>query len=164
MNAKRTKGLLGVACVLLGVCALTAAAKDLEVVAVYYPHWHRYPKGDEWFKGKWDWSQAEWAFVKDPVVRFPGHINFKPWVGYLDGADPNDVATEIALAHNAGIDVFLYDYYWYNGEKTQEEAIERGFLKAANRKPMMMACTRRSRLMFCMPYWMVSMPLDFSMV
>ena len=135
------KKLIGLALVALLGTALPA--KDIEVMAVYYPHWHKYPKGMEWFGEKWDWSEAEWAFVKDPVVRFPGQINFKPFGGYYSGSDPKDVATEIALASNAGIDVFLYDYYWYDGEKTQEEAIEQGFLKAKNRDKMKFA------LMWC---------------
>ena len=135
------KKLIGLALVVLLGTALPA--KDIEVMAVYYPHWHKYPKGMEWFGEKWDWSEAEWAFVKDPVVRFPGQINFKPFGGYYSGSDPKDVETEIALASNAGIDVFLYDYYWYDGEKTQEEAIEQGFLKAENRDKMKFA------LMWC---------------
>ncbi|MCR5839475.1 MAG: hypothetical protein K6G94_07560, partial [Kiritimatiellae bacterium] len=36
------------------------SAKKIEVVCVYYPHWHRYPKGDEWF-GADNWKQGEWA-------------------------------------------------------------------------------------------------------
>ena len=130
---------------LAAVAALSAFAEEpkLEVMAVYYPHWHKYPKGDEWFSSKWNWDLGEWAFVKDPVVRFKGQINFEPWVGYLDGKDPNDVNTEIELAYNAGIDIFLYDYYWYNGQKTQEEAIEQGFLKAPSRNKMKFA------LMWC---------------
>ena len=135
------KKLIGLA--LVALLGIALPAKDLEVMAVYYPHWHKYPKGIEWFSEKWDWSEAEWAFVKDPVVRFPGQINFKPFGGYYSGSDPKDVETEIALAANAGIDIFLYDYYWYNGEKTQEEAIEQGFLKAKNRDKMKFA------LMWC---------------
>ena len=133
-------GRMGVGALALAA-AWTAWAKDIDVVAVYYPHWHKYPKGIEWF-GK-TWEKGEWAFVKDAPVRFPGQINVKPAAGYLDGADPVDVETEIALASNVGIDVFLYDYYWYNGEKTQEEAIEQGFLKAKNRDRMKFA------LMWC---------------
>ncbi len=111
----------------------------IDVVAVYYPHWHEYPKGNEWFHPGW----TEWEFVKTPTTRFKGQINFKPYAGYLDGANPSDVETEIALASNAGITVFLYDYYWYNGQKTQEEAIEKGFLQAKNRNDMKFA------LMWC---------------
>jgi len=49
-----------------------------DVMVVYYPHWHRYPKGDEWFGEKW--KAGEWAFVKEPKTRFKGQINFKPLV------------------------------------------------------------------------------------
>ena len=121
--------------------ALLLAA--VEVVAVYYPHWHQYPKGDEWF-GANLWREGEWNFVKTGKARFPGHkLPMKPLPGYLNGKDPEDVATEIELASNNGIDVFLYDYYYYNGQVTQEEAIEQGFLKAPNRAKMKFA------LMWC---------------
>jgi len=39
--------------------------------------------------------------------------------------------------------VFLYDYYWYDGKITQEEALEKGFLGAKNRGRMKFA------LMWC---------------
>lgn len=115
----------------------------VDLVCVYYPHWHRYPKGDEWF-GADRWKEGEWCFVKDAIPRFPGHRQpIVPKCGYLNGADPNDMAKEIDLAADAGIDVFLYDYYYYNGQITQEESIERGFLKAPNRSRMKFA------LMWC---------------
>ena len=135
-------------CVWAFAAALSAAslfgtepAKPLDVVAVYYPHWHQYPKGDEWFGPSW--KEGEWTFVKTMKSRFPGHKVFKPLPGYLSGKDPADVETEIELASGNGINVFLYDYYWYNGQKTQEEAIEQGFLKAKNRGKMKFA------LMWC---------------
>lgn len=117
------------------------AEQPLDVVAVYYPHWHQYPKGDEWFGPTW--NEGEWTYVKTMKSRFPGHKVYKPLPGYLNGKNPDDVATEIDLAAGNGITVFLYDYYWYNGEKTQEEAIEQGFLKAKNRDRMKFA------LMWC---------------
>ena len=127
--------------VLTAVC-VCCVAQAVDVVAVYYPHWHQYPKGDEWFGPSW--KEGEWEFVKTAKVRFPGHrVPLRPLVGYLNGKDPADVETEIALASNAGIDVFLYDYYYYNGEITQEEALEQGFLKAKNRDRMKFA------LMWC---------------
>lgn len=115
----------------------------MDLICVYYPHWHRYPKGDEWF-GAARWKEGEWCFVKDAIPRFPGHRQpMVPQLGYLNGADPSDVAKEIDLAADAGIDVFLYDYYYYNGQITQEEAVEKGFLKAPNRSRMKFA------LMWC---------------
>ena len=76
---------------------------SIEVIAVYYPHWHVYPKGNEWFHPGW----TEWEYVRDAKPRFPGHNQpLVPLAGYLDGADPGDVAKEIALASDAGINVF----------------------------------------------------------
>ena len=50
------------AAVLLTVAVpLFSSAKDIDVVAVYYPHWHQYPKGTEWFGEAWD--EGEWAFI-----------------------------------------------------------------------------------------------------
>lgn len=128
------------AALMVGVATAGEAKKNVEVVAVYYPHWHEYPKGNEWFHKGW----REWEFVETAKPRWKGHkIPMRPLTGYLDGANPKDVEKEIALASNAGIDVFLYDYYYYNGEITQEEAIEKGFLKAENRGKMKFA------LMWC---------------
>lgn len=115
-------------------------AGPVDVVAVYYPHWHVYPKGDEWFHAGW----TEWEYVKDAKPRFPGHLQpMVPQTGYLDGKDPKDVAKEIDLAADAGINVFLYDYYYYGGKVTQEESLEEGFLQAQNRDRMKFA------LMWC---------------
>lgn len=130
--------LLSLTCCCVAMLA-SAGTGRVECVCVYYPHWHRYPKGDEWF-GADRWKEGEWAFVKDAKPRFSGHRQpIVPCTGYLDGANPSDVEKEIALASNAGIDVFLYDYYWYDGKVTQEEAIERGFLRAKNRDRMKFA-------------------------
>ena len=130
---------LALACAAV-VGAAQGASKKIEVMAVYYPHWSVYPKGNEWFHPGW----TEWEFARTAKPRFPGHkLPFKPLPGYLDGKDPTDVSTEIELASNAGIDVFLYDYYYYNGQITQQEALEEGFLKAPNRSKMKFA------LMWC---------------
>ena len=44
------------------------AEKKIEVACVYYPHWHEYPKGNEWFHKGFN----EWEFVKDARLRVPG--------------------------------------------------------------------------------------------
>ena len=128
------KAVLAVALPVLAL-GLTAAAKDVECVAVYYPHWHSYPKGLEWFGDKW--KQGEWNFCRTTRPRVPGQkAPLAPLYGFIDGKNPADVAKEIDLASNAGIDVFMYDWYWYNGEMTMQEALEEGFLKAPNRGKM----------------------------
>jgi len=128
----------------LGAAVLSGAAEaKVDVMAVYYPHWHRYAKGDEWF-GADLWKQGEWTFVKSAKPLFPGHCQpLVPYGGYRDESNPKDMEVDIALAANAGIDVFLYDYYYYDGQVTQEAALEKGFLGAANRNRMKFA------LMWC---------------
>lgn len=107
-----------------------------EVVAVYYPHWHNYDHASAW-KGE-GWS--EWEGLKAAIPRFPGHHQpLKPSWGYFDESDPKWSQREIDLAVEHGIDVFLYDWYWYSGVKNMEEALEQGFLQAANRDRMKFA-------------------------
>ena len=118
------------------LCALSLCAKEIDVLCIYYPEWHVYPEGDVIF-GK---GRTEWEFVKTAPARFPGHEQpIVPSLGYLDDSNPDHVAKEIDLASDAGIDVFVYDWYWADGHPIQHEALERGFMKAANRSKMKFA-------------------------
>jgi len=124
----------------LGAAGSLAAAETArrrpEVVVIYYPHWHSYDHGSSWKGEGW----TEWEGVKAAISRFPGHHQpLKPTWGYFDESDPKWTAREIDLAVDHGIDVFLYDWYWYSGVKNMEEALEQGFLKAPNRKRMKFA-------------------------
>lgn len=113
-----------------------APAARPEVVAVYYPHWHLYDHGESWKGPGW----TEWEGLKAAVPRFPGHNQpIRPTLGCFDESDPEWVAKEIDLAADHGIDVFLYDWYWYSGVRNMEEALERGFLKAPNRSRLKFA-------------------------
>ena len=128
------------AAILGGICSVGAAAdvarRSPEVVAVYYPHWHNYDHGSAWKGEGW----TEWEGVKAAVPRFPGHHQpLKPTWGCFDESDPKWSAREIDLAADHGIDVFLFDWYWYSGVRNMEEALEQGFLRAANRDRMKFA-------------------------
>jgi len=101
-----------------------------DVLCVYYPEWHAYPEGDAML-GK---GRTEWENVKENPTRFPGHDNpIVPLDGYLDDSKPADVAKEIDYAADAGIDVFLYDWYWADHHPIQHEALEQGYMNAPNR-------------------------------
>ena len=137
------KGLVGLAASMPIVAAATVAhtAQDSPkrrptVMCVYYPHWHSYDHGSAWKGEGW----TEWEGVKAAIPRFPGHHQpLKPTWGYFDESDPKWSAREIDLAADHGIDVFLFDWYWYSGVKNMEEALEQGFLRAANRDRMKFA-------------------------
>ena len=106
------------------------------VMCVYYPHWHSYDHGSAWKGEGW----TEWEGVKAAVSRFPGHHQpLKPTWGYFDESDPKWSAREIDLAADHGIDVFLFDWYWYSGVRNMQEALEQGFLRAKNRDRMKFA-------------------------
>ena len=101
----------------------------IESVVIYYPHWHSYPCGDSWKGLGW----TEYDNMRDTKPRFKGHKQpIVPLLGELDDSNPADVEKEIDLAVKYGVDVFLYDWYWYCGVKNMEEALEQGFLKAKN--------------------------------
>ena len=68
---------------------------------------------------------------------------FRPLVGVLDSTSASDVSTEIALASNAGVGVFLYDGSM-DGLADMEKSIDAGFLAADN--PQRMKFAVRGRL------------------
>lgn len=139
--SKKTLLQLAAGAAILGQAGRSGAAQDAgkkrpEVMAVYYPHWHNYDHGSSWKGEGW----TEWEGLKAAIPRFPGHHQpLKPTWGCFDESDPKWVAKEIDLAADHGIDVFLYDWYWYSGVKSMEEALEQGFLKAPNRERMKFA-------------------------
>lgn len=67
---------------------------------------------------------------------------FRPLVGFLDSTSASDVSTEIALASNAGIGVFLYDGS-PGAFADVEKAIDAGFLAADNPQGMKFAVCGR---------------------
>ena len=121
---------------LLALTALGGEPEKIDVLCIYYPEWHVYPEWEAYY-GK---GTTEWMCVSNTVARFPGHHQpVVPLMGFYDESDPKVAAQEIDLAADAGIDVFLYDWYWANGKPIQHEGLERGFMKAANRGRMKFA-------------------------
>ena len=113
-----------------GADASAAGGRGLDVLCIYYPEWHVYPEGEAIF-GK---GRTEWDYVDSAIPRFKGHEQpLRLVAGHPDDSNPSDVAGEIDLAADAGIDVFVYDWYWSDGHPIQHEALERGFLRAPNR-------------------------------
>lgn len=105
-------------------------------MAIHFPAWHRYDHMDSWKGEGW----TEWELVKNAKPRFPGHYQpLKPSWGSFDESDPKWAAKEIDLAADHGVDVFLFDWYWYSGVRIMEETLERGFLRAPNRKRLKFA-------------------------
>jgi hypothetical protein len=132
-------GIFGLISILGWACNNVAKVTDTKhpaVVAIYYPHWHKYDHGISWKGEGW----TEWVEMDAAKPKFPGHEQpKKSSLGNFDESDPKWVEKEINLAADHGIDVFLYDWYWYSGVRTMEEALEQGFLHATNRNRMKFA-------------------------
>jgi hypothetical protein len=113
------------------------AKDDYEVAVYYFPNYHVDSINERWHGKGW----TEWDLVKAAKPRFKGHQQPKvPAWGYFDESDPKFAAREIDLAATHGIDVFIYDWYWYsNTGQFLQEGLEKGFLKAPNRSNMKFA-------------------------
>jgi hypothetical protein len=112
-------------------------APDMEIAAIYFPSWHPDDHYSAWFGEGWN----EWKLVEEAEPRFDEHQLLKPtpeW-GYFDEADPKWAEKQIDLATEHGVDVFIFDWYWYSGVKFIEGALEKGFLQASNREDMKFA-------------------------
>ena len=121
---------------MFGAEGQTASRRRAEVAAIYCPLWHRYDHMDAWKGYGW----CEWELVKSAPPRFPGHCQpLRPSWGFFDESDPKWSQREIDLAADHGIDVFLFDWYWYSGVRLMEEPLENGFLKAPNRSRLKFA-------------------------
>lgn len=99
------------------------------VAAYYFPNYHIDPHNELSHGPGW----TEWELVKRAEPRFPGHQQPRvPLWGYEDEADPDIMAKKIAAAADHAIDVFLFDWYYYNDGPFLERALEKGFLHARN--------------------------------
>lgn len=85
----------------------------------------------------WPEGIGEWQTVKNEVRDYPDFSpKRKPLWGYADEADPAVMEMEIQQASSHGINVFIYDWYWYDGRPFLENCLNDGFLKAENNSKM----------------------------
>ena len=111
-------------------------ASRFEVVAYNYPGWHPTPFMDEKFEKGW----TEFEVLRNSKPVYPGHLFPKyPLWGYFNEAEPEAAEREIETAANFGIDVWMIDWYWFNGTMLFREQLENGFLKARNRSRLKFA-------------------------
>ena len=85
----------------------------------------------------WDEGYGEWQTVKKMKPKFEGHLwPRKPLWGYVNEADPYVMEMEIEAATSHGVNVFIYDWYWYDNKPFLEQCLDNGFLKARNNHKM----------------------------
>ena len=67
---------------------------------------------------------GEWETVMTMQQRNPGHYwNRKPLWGYINEADPAVMSMEIEQATRHGVNVFIFDWYWFDGRPFMETTL-----------------------------------------
>ena len=85
----------------------------------------------------WEEGIGEWEVIKKGNPRFEDHYQPKqPLWGYEMDNDPKVVEKWIDAATDHGVNVFIYDWYWYDEGPYLESALNDGFLGAQNNEKM----------------------------
>ena len=86
----------------------------------------------------WPDGIGEWQTVK--AMTDKGYEGCRwprvPLWGYENEADAKVMEKQIACAVSYGVNVFIYDWYWYDNRPFLENCLNDGFLKARNNKDM----------------------------
>ncbi len=107
---------------------------DYLVAAYIWPSCHDDPLGR---KKLWSEGIGEWEVIKKGNPRFEGHYQPRqPLWGYEMDNDPKVAEKWIDVATDHGVNVFVYDWYWYEGGPYLESSLNDGFLKARNNSKM----------------------------
>ena len=70
----------------------------------------------------WPDGMGEWQTVKAAGAKFEGHQwPRKPLWGYVNEADPYVMEMQIEAAVEHGVNVFIYDWYWYDNRPFLEK-------------------------------------------
>lgn len=120
---------------LLSVVMVAAKSqKTFDVAAYLYP---AYAADDPRLRPFWPLGMGEWETVMTMQQRNPGHYwNRHPLWGYINEADPAVMGMEIEQATSHGVNVFIFDWYWFDERPFMETTLTNGFLKAKNRDKM----------------------------
>ena len=99
--------------------------------------WPSYTGDEPRSKIFWQEGFGEWQTVKKAVPKFQGHDwPRKPLWGYVNEADPAVMEMEINAAADHGVNVFIYDWYWFDRRPFLECCLNNGFLGARNNDRM----------------------------
>lgn len=104
-----------------------------DVAAFIWPSYHPDPRARVF----WPMGIGEWETVMKNAPKFQGHEQPRyPLWGYVNEADPYVMEMQIEAAVDHGVNVFIYDWYWYDGMPYLEGCVNDGFMKAKNNHKM----------------------------
>ena len=108
--------------------------KQYDVAAYIWPAY----TGDEtrtrmfWKEGYGEWQSVH--NVRENSKDKPKDYCWerRPLWGYVNEANPDVMEMQINCAHRHGVNVFIYDWYWYDNRPFLENCLRDGYLKARN--------------------------------
>ncbi len=101
--------------------------QSVDVAAFYWPDYHDDPRLEFIFTDKkGEWQTIYNAKSKDSVERQPR----VPLWGYEDESDPKVMDKKIHAAVTHGVNVFIFDWYWFDNKPLLESCLDSGFLNA----------------------------------
>ena len=107
---------------------------EISVAAYIWPSCHYEPRNAEVL---WPEKTGEWEIIRKGTPRFEGHYQPRvPLWGYEMDDDPEVMEKWIETASGHGVNVFIFDWYWFDGAPFLESSINNGFLKAGNNEKM----------------------------
>ncbi|MBR4896879.1 MAG: glycoside hydrolase family 99-like domain-containing protein [Clostridia bacterium] len=108
--------------------------KKYDIAAYIWPSYTgREPRSYQF----WEQGIGEWQSVLTAESRLEGQILPRhPLWGTVDEADPAVMEFQIKEALRHGVNVFIYDWYWYDRRPFLEQCLDEGFLGAPNNEDM----------------------------
>lgn len=104
-----------------------------DVAAYVWPSYHPDPRARIF----WPDGIGEWQTVLSNRPKFPGHTQPRmPLWGFCNENDRYVMQMQIDAAADHGVNVFIYDWYWYDNMPFLEGCLNDGFLKAKNNSRM----------------------------
>lgn len=109
-------------------------SKDYYVAAYVWPSCHHDKRFGDMI---WPEGSGEWEIIKKGKPLFEGHYQPKvPLWGYESDDDPQVMEKWIDAATDHGVNIFIFDWYWFDEGTFLESSLNNGFLKAKNNKKM----------------------------
>ncbi len=103
--------------------------ENLTVACYLFPGFHKSAFNDIFFSPGW----TEYILMRSCHPWFPGHNQPRqPLLGELDEGLPSTWEIYNRLAAENGVDVFIWDSYWYENGPVFHEALDSGFLRSSN--------------------------------
>ncbi|MFA7491000.1 MAG: glycoside hydrolase family 99-like domain-containing protein [Mariniphaga sp.] len=108
--------------------------KEYYVAAYIWPSCHHDARFGDML---WPEGTGEWEIIKKGTPRYEGHYQPKvPLWGYEPDDDAQVMERWIDAATDHGVNVFIFDWYWFDEGPFLESSLNNGFLKARNRDKM----------------------------